>query len=124
MYCEAFKVDFEVKKSTIPIERKYLKNIKYKVCLFSIIKYDILTATKYVPDISDPVRIRVCALYRPSNEWKHDSYIIAAQIYHGTRPIGHPVLSQPCIKTEQDSLWPARIIIDQRFVLKISSTNT
>lgn len=41
--------------------------------------------------------------------------MVAAQIYHGTRPIGHPVLSAPCSKTEQDHLWPGRIIFDHWF---------
>ncbi|XP_025834319.1 phosphatidylinositol 4-phosphate 3-kinase C2 domain-containing subunit beta-like [Agrilus planipennis] len=28
-------------------------------------------------------------------DWKYDNYLIAAQVYHGTRPVGHPLLTQP-----------------------------
>ncbi|XP_044261895.1 phosphatidylinositol 4-phosphate 3-kinase C2 domain-containing subunit alpha [Tribolium madens] len=91
MYSQAFKVDFEVKKNVTN------------------------EPVKYVSDIMESLVIRVCAIYRPNVEWKHDSFMVAAQIYHGTRPMGHPVLSQPCVKTEGDHRWPARIIIDHWF---------
>ncbi|XP_064214165.1 phosphatidylinositol 4-phosphate 3-kinase C2 domain-containing subunit alpha isoform X1 [Tribolium castaneum] len=91
MYSQAFKVDFEVRKTTTS------------------------EPVKYVSDVMESLVIRVCAIYRPNVEWKHDSFMVAAQIYHGTRPMGHPVLSQPCVKTESDHKWPARIIIDHWF---------
>lgn len=45
----------------------------------------------------DTILIHICALHRVPNSWKHNDYLIAAQIYHGTRPVGHPILSQPTI---------------------------
>jgi len=39
--------------------------------------------------------VRVGALHRLPTTWKHDDYIVAAQIFHGTRPVGSPVISEP-----------------------------
>lgn len=58
--------------------------------------YLLFAATSLVSDIADSVLIKVLSIHRPSPQWNHDNYIIAAQVYHGTRPIGQPVLSQPC----------------------------
>lgn len=70
-----------------------------KVCkdLFKLFCFNscLFPAPKSVVEITDSVLVRVCALHRPSPEWKHESFMIAAQIYHGTRPVGQPVLSQP-----------------------------
>ncbi|KAH0818247.1 hypothetical protein GEV33_004544 [Tenebrio molitor] len=89
MYSQTFNVDFEMKR---PLEGP--------------------APVKNVPEISDMLVIRMCAIYRPHVDWKHDSFMVAAQIYHGTRPVGHPALSTPCVKTEMDHLWPARIIFN------------
>ncbi|KAJ8935975.1 hypothetical protein NQ314_012542 [Rhamnusium bicolor] len=88
MYCQAFTVDFDVKN---PISSEPIK---------------------YVHDIVDSVVIRICAIYRPSFEWEHEEYYIAAQIYHGTKKIGRFLLTQASKKIERDKFWPARIIFD------------
>lgn len=86
----------------------------YKLCNFQpfiqFTKRILLTSTiyvlkfilapKYVTEMTDSILARVCALHRPLQEWKHESFMIAAQIYHGTRPVGQPVLSQPSSITE------------------------
>ncbi|XP_044761430.1 phosphatidylinositol 4-phosphate 3-kinase C2 domain-containing subunit alpha [Coccinella septempunctata] len=89
MYCSAFRVDFKLKNSLLPKEP--IANVN---------------------EISFPLTMRLCAIYRPNAEWKHDFYLAAAQIYHGTKPIKRCILSLPCVKTEDHS-WPARIVLDQ-----------
>ncbi|XP_044594663.1 phosphatidylinositol 4-phosphate 3-kinase C2 domain-containing subunit beta isoform X2 [Cotesia glomerata] len=70
-YCNAFRVDFH------KLRGEYLAN--------SLVSSEVL----------DTVLVRVGALHRIPNSWKHDDYIVAAQIFHGTRPVGNPVLSEP-----------------------------
>ncbi|XP_076289347.1 phosphatidylinositol-4-phosphate 3-kinase catalytic subunit Pi3K68D isoform X2 [Lasioglossum baleicum] len=71
-YCHAFRVDFELSS-----------------------KSDFPTNTLISSDVLDTVLVRVGALHRLPGSWKHDDYIVAAQIFHGTRPVGNPVLSEP-----------------------------
>ncbi|XP_060523562.1 phosphatidylinositol 4-phosphate 3-kinase C2 domain-containing subunit alpha isoform X2 [Cylas formicarius] len=88
MYCQAFMVNFEVKASTHgePI--------------------------RYVNDVMDSVIVRICAINRPSGKWEHELYYVSGQVYHGTRKIGRPLLTQACPKIERDNLWPSRIVFD------------
>lgn len=51
-------------------------------------------------DISDTVLIHLEGLHRMPIAWKHDDYTVGAQIYHGTRPVGVPVLSQSVIPSQ------------------------
>ncbi|KAF2883089.1 hypothetical protein ILUMI_23081 [Ignelater luminosus] len=81
MYCQAFRVNFELKNET-----------------------NARISSISVPEVPDSVLIRICAIHRPSPDWKHDDFIVAAQVYHGTRPVGNPVLSQPSGVTQ--SLYP------------------
>ncbi|XP_054004897.1 phosphatidylinositol 4-phosphate 3-kinase C2 domain-containing subunit beta isoform X1 [Hylaeus anthracinus] len=71
-YCRAFKVDFELKS-----------------------KGEFPSNTLISSEELDTVLVRVGALHRLPGSWKHDDYIVAAQIFHGTRPVGNPVLSEP-----------------------------
>lgn len=41
-----------------------------------------------ISELPDWVAIRICALHRLPLQWKHDSYGVEAQIYHGTRKVG------------------------------------
>lgn len=71
-YCHAFRVDFQLNsRGEFPTN-----------CLVS-------------SEVLDTVLVRVGSLHRLPITWKHDDYIVAAQIFHGTRPVGNPVLSQP-----------------------------
>ncbi|KAL3279433.1 hypothetical protein HHI36_016944 [Cryptolaemus montrouzieri] len=88
MYCSAFKVDFRLTNSIIPK----------------------LPAVN-VNEMSSPLNIRVCAIYRPSADWGHDFYLVAAQVYHGTKPVKKCIPSLPSVKTEDHS-WPTRIVFD------------
>lgn len=45
----------------------------------------------------DNVIIYISCLHRLFSSWSHDEYLIAAQIYHGTRPIGNTVLSKAVV---------------------------
>lgn len=85
MYSHAFRVDFDVSDGEERI------------------------SSCSVPDVTDTILAKVCAIYRPSPDWNYDNYLIAAQIYHGTRPVGHPELSQPCEIT--NNMYP-RILFD------------
>ncbi|XP_034937048.1 phosphatidylinositol 4-phosphate 3-kinase C2 domain-containing subunit beta isoform X2 [Chelonus insularis] len=71
-YCHAFRVDFQLQsRGDYPIN------------------------TLVSSEVFDTVLVRVGAVHRLPNSWKHDDYIVAAQIFHGTRPVGNPVLSEP-----------------------------
>jgi phosphatidylinositol-4-phosphate 3-kinase len=107
MYSQTFNVDFEMKR---PLEGK--SEGATRTSSASVPCVSGPAPVKNVPEISDMLVIRMCAIYRPHVDWKHDSFMVAAQIYHGTRPVGHPALSTPCVKTEMDHLWPARIIFN------------
>lgn len=51
--------------------------------------------TKNSSEILDSVLVHVGGLHRLKNDWNYEQFLVAAQIYHGTRPLGHPVLSYP-----------------------------
>ncbi|KAK9759167.1 Phosphoinositide 3-kinase family, accessory domain (PIK domain) [Popillia japonica] len=86
MYCNAFRVDFE-----------WIK------------RDDFCDSKTAITDIQDSILVRVSAVHRPSPDWKFDDFIVHAQIYHGTRPIGKRVVTQPC--TPLPSLYP-RILMN------------
>ncbi|XP_037050544.1 phosphatidylinositol 4-phosphate 3-kinase C2 domain-containing subunit alpha isoform X2 [Bradysia coprophila] len=69
-YCNAFRVDFCVNTP------EYVPN------LISITK------------VSEPVMVHLMCLHRPPPNWKHDDYMLGAQIYYGTKYIGDAVVSQ------------------------------
>ncbi|KAG7196586.1 hypothetical protein KM043_013079 [Ampulex compressa] len=71
-YCHAFRVDFQLNS-----------------------RGEFPTNTLVSSEVIDTVLVRVGAVHRLPVSWKHDDYIVAAQIFHGTRPVGHPVLSEP-----------------------------
>ncbi|XP_016845918.1 phosphatidylinositol 4-phosphate 3-kinase C2 domain-containing subunit beta isoform X2 [Nasonia vitripennis] len=71
-YCHAFRVDFQLSS-----------------------RGEYPTNTLISSQVIDTVLVRVGALHRLPSSWKHDDYIVAAQIFHGTRPVGNPVLSEP-----------------------------
>ena len=71
-YCHAFRVDFQLNS-----------------------RAENPTSTLISSQVLDTVLVRVGALHRFPTSWKHDDYIVAAQIFHGTRPVGNPVLSEP-----------------------------
>ncbi|XP_072757955.1 phosphatidylinositol 4-phosphate 3-kinase C2 domain-containing subunit beta isoform X8 [Anoplolepis gracilipes] len=71
-YCHAFRVDFQLNS-----------------------KGEFPTNTLISSEVIDTILVRVGALHRLPTTWKHDDYIVAAQIFHGTRPVGNPVLSEP-----------------------------
>lgn len=74
MYSQAFMVNFELKSTVEDLPRDVIR----------------------VTDINEIMVVRVCALYRPCADWKYDDYMVAAQVYHGMRPLGHPVVTQHC----------------------------
>lgn len=73
-YCKAFKVDFQLNFNSSQ-----------------------LSGSKFSSKVPDNVVIYVSCLHRLFSSWSHDEYLIAAQIYHGTRPIGNTVLSKAVI---------------------------
>ncbi|KAK4883151.1 hypothetical protein RN001_006470 [Aquatica leii] len=77
MYCQAFYVNFKLNSHNSD-------------------RTSIISST----EVLESVLIRVCAVHRPLLDWKHDDFIVAAQVYHGTRPLGQPVLSQSCAITK------------------------
>lgn len=47
-----------------------------------------------ITNVSQSIMVHVVALHRPPTYWKHDEYMLGVQIYHGTRFIGEPVVTQ------------------------------
>lgn len=71
-YCQAFRVNFQ------------------------LVSQPITTAdTRCLSTVNDCVLVHIDGLHRLQTSWDHDEYLIAGQVYHGTRPIGHTVLSRP-----------------------------
>ena len=58
------------------------------------------TATKLSSTVLDSVLVHVGGLHRLLSGWNHDEYLLAAQIYHGTRPVGSPVTSRAGSRTK------------------------
>lgn len=50
--------------------------------------------TKHSREVGDPVLVYIDGLHRLGNNWNYDEYLIVAQVYHGTRPVGEPNLSK------------------------------
>ncbi|XP_012279784.1 phosphatidylinositol 4-phosphate 3-kinase C2 domain-containing subunit beta isoform X2 [Orussus abietinus] len=71
-YCHAFRVDFQLNS-----------------------RGEFPTNTLVSSEVIDTVLVRVGSVHRLPGSWKHDDYIVAAQIFHGTRPVGNPVISEP-----------------------------
>jgi len=55
------------------------------------------TGSKLSSKIIDNVIVYISCLHRLFSSWSHDEYLIAAEIYHGTRPIVNTVLSKAVI---------------------------
>ncbi|XP_065206609.1 phosphatidylinositol 4-phosphate 3-kinase C2 domain-containing subunit beta isoform X2 [Planococcus citri] len=70
-YCHTFDVDFE------------LSSPSYE-----------FTGTKYSREVGDPVLVYIDGLHRLGNNWNYDEYLIVAQVYHGTRPVGEAKVSK------------------------------
>ncbi|XP_014237353.1 phosphatidylinositol 4-phosphate 3-kinase C2 domain-containing subunit beta isoform X2 [Trichogramma pretiosum] len=81
-YCHAFRVDFQISS-----------------------RGDYPTNSLVSSQVIDTVLVRVGAIHRIPASWKHDDYIVAAQIFHGTRPVGNPVLSEP-MTTSNSNFYP------------------
>ena len=59
---------------------------------------------KYSCEVLDPVLIYIEGVHRLATTWNYSEYLVAAQIFHGTRPFGNPVLSriaQPCVSFQK-----------------------
>ncbi|KAI5702472.1 hypothetical protein M8J75_000487 [Diaphorina citri] len=86
MYCHAFRVNFMI----LPCEEGVLPE-------------------KYSSEVLDPVLLHVSCLHRLLPQWSHHEYLIAAQIYYGTRPLAHPILSKAVPASQ--SMYP-RVVFD------------
>ncbi|XP_050441435.1 phosphatidylinositol 4-phosphate 3-kinase C2 domain-containing subunit beta isoform X2 [Adelges cooleyi] len=73
-YCKAFKVDFQLNFTSSQ-----------------------LSGVKLSSEVLDNVVVYISGLHRLFPSWSHDEYLVAAQIYHGTRPIGSTVLSKAVV---------------------------
>lgn len=83
VYSHAFRVDFSV---NIPTYRSdTLKQIA-------------------ISNVTEPVMVHLLCLHRPPPLWRHDDYMLGAQIYHGTRYIGDAVVTQ--CSNEISGLFP------------------
>ncbi|RZF38830.1 hypothetical protein LSTR_LSTR000533 [Laodelphax striatellus] len=70
-YCNAFRVDFQLKDSLSTV-----------------------TGTKLSSEVLDSILVHVGCLHRLDANWTQQEFLVAGQLYHGTRPVGHPVLSK------------------------------
>ena len=64
--------------------------------------------------------VHIDGLHRLQSTWDYDEYLIAGQVYHGTRPVGHTVLSRPV--PVQNSYYK-RVLFDVWLVLKKNSSS-
>lgn len=69
---------------------------------------------KFSCEVLDPVLVYIEGLHRLSNCWNYTEYLVAAQIFHGTRPFGNPVLSkiaQPCMSFHKKLTFDCWLVI-------------
>ncbi|XP_050532896.1 phosphatidylinositol 4-phosphate 3-kinase C2 domain-containing subunit beta isoform X2 [Daktulosphaira vitifoliae] len=85
-YCKAFKVDFQLNFTSSQ-----------------------LSGIKLSSEILDNVVVYISGLHRLFPSWSHDEYLIAGQIYHGTRPIVCTALSKTVLA--EHSLYK-RVVFD------------
>ncbi|KAJ1529587.1 hypothetical protein ONE63_006357 [Megalurothrips usitatus] len=71
-YCQAFRVNFQL----VP-------------------QPTVTAGTRCLSSVNDCVLVHIDGLHRLQASWDHDEYLIAGQVYHGTRPIGHTALTRP-----------------------------
>lgn len=74
--------------------------------------------SKLSSKIPDNIVIYISCLHRLFSSWSHDEYLIAAQIYHGTRPIGNTVLSKAVIA--EHSIYK-RVVFDSWYILLLKN---
>lgn len=67
-------------------------------------------------EVTDSLLVHVDGVHRISMKWSYMQYLITAQIYYGTRPVGQPVLSEPVSVVNKSS---QRIVFDSWFVIKV-----
>lgn len=63
-----------------------------------------------IVNVSDVAMVHVACLHRIPVHWKHDYYILGAQICHGTRYIGEPVITQ--CSNEKSGLFARNLKFD------------
>ncbi|KAL1459698.1 hypothetical protein WDU94_011655 [Cyamophila willieti] len=80
MYCQAFRVNFTI----LSTSTDEMSNAPIKLS----------------SEILDAVLVNLSCLHRLAVDWTHDEYLIAAQIYYGTRPLAHPILSKSVRPTQ------------------------
>lgn len=54
--------------------------------------------SKSIATITQPIMVHVSCLHRLPPSWKYDDYLLGTQIYHGTRYIGNPMVSECTIE--------------------------
>lgn len=54
----------------------------------------LILAPICITNVMQNVMINIVALHRPPQNWKHDEYMLGVQIYHGTRFLGVPMITQ------------------------------
>lgn len=64
-----------------------------------------LHAPVSISNVSEPVIVHLMSLHRPPAHWRHDDYMLGAQIYHGTRYIGDAVVTQ-CSNETSGGIFP------------------
>lgn len=67
--------------------------------------YFLFIAPISVTYVLKPIIVNINCLHRPPPNWKYDDYMLGAQIYHGTRFIGDPIVIQ-CSNDTKGGLFP------------------
>lgn len=84
IYTHAFRVNFWVNTTSITGRTKEISTLS----------------------MSRPVLVHINFLHRIPPNWKYDDYILGAQIYHGARYLGHPVVTQCNNNEEISGIYP------------------
>lgn len=63
----------------------------------------IFAAPVSISNVKEPVMVHIMCLHRTPQHWKHDDYMLGAQIYHGTRYIGDAAVTQ--CSNEISGMW-------------------
>lgn len=84
IYTHAFRVNFWVSNTLSSSIRRQISTLNVENCVMVHLNY----------------------LHRIPATWKYDDYILGAQIYHGARYLGHPVVTQCSNNEEIQGIYP------------------
>lgn len=71
---------------------------------FCVNTTEYFTNPIFISNVPEPVMIHILCLHRIPPNWRHDDYMLGAQIYHGTKYISDAIVTQ--CSNERSGIFP------------------